>query len=222
MVTEPHEAFARHATDLLLAVAAGSEKAASGYDQHLYEFLKNTAMRRGRFMAADAAAQLHIEGGSRSVQRGDLEEVAQLATVNALVRARASARRFDPAKGDGASWALGALRFAYLDAERQVTGSRGLGHDVPTEDAVLHARMEFDGADPAIQIAARDALERALGSLTADERFVLLAKVQHGMAYSEIAALRFGDESRTKLVDRTLQSAREKLATANAQWVAEP
>ncbi len=215
----PHEPLARRATELLLAVRNGSEAAANEYDALLFGFLKNTAMRRGRFMAADAAAQLHIRARSTGVRRSDLDEVATLAAVTALSRARASALRFDPERGDGATWALGALRFAYLDAEREVTGSRSVATDVPTDDAVLHARMEFDQADPAIQVEARDTLQRALSSLTDDERFVLLAKVQHGMAYSEIAEFRFGDESRTKLVDRLLQSARRKLAEAQAEWI---
>ena len=218
----PHEPLANRATKLLLAVREGSAEAATNYDALLYDFLKNTAMRRGRFMAADAAAQLHIEGTSANVQRSDLEEVAEIAALNALRRARASALRFDPSKGDGATWALGALRFAYLDAQREVTGARSGGHDVPTEDSVLHARIALYSADPAIQVAARDTLERALRALTEDERFVLLAKVQHGMAYTEIAALRFGDETKTKLVDRLLQSARQKLADAQAAWVQEP
>lgn len=218
-MTALHEPLARRATELLLAVQRGSEAAANEYDALLFDFLKNTAMRRGRFMAADAAAQLHISATSTEVRRSDLDEVATLAALTALSRARAAALRFDSRRGDGATWALGALRFAYLDAERQVTGSRSVATDVPTEDAVLHARMEFDQADPAIQVEARDALQRALASLTDDERFVVLAKVQHGMAYSEIAELRFGDESNTKLVDRLLQSARRKLADAQAEWI---
>lgn len=217
----PHEPLAKRATALLIAVREGSVEAAANYDALLYDFLKNTAMHRGRFMAADAAAQLHIEGTSANIQRSDLEDVAGIAALNALRRARASALRFDPSKGDGATWALGALRFAYLDAQREVTGSRSGGHDVPTEDSVLHARIALDEADPSVQVAARDALERTLGALTEDERFVLLAKVQHGMAYTEIAALRFGDEMRTKTVDRLLQSARRKLVEAQAQWVRE-
>lgn len=218
----PHEPLAKRATELLLAVREGSAEAANNYDALLYDFLKNTARRRGRFMAADAAAQLHIEGTSGNVQRGDLEEVAEIAALNALRRARASALRFDPTKGDGATWALGALRFAYLDAQREMTGSRSGGHDVPTEDSVLHARIAFEEADPAVQVVARDALDRALGLLTEEERFVLLAKVHYGMAYTEIAALRFKDETKTKLVDRLLQSARQKLADAQAAWVREP
>lgn len=217
----PHAPLARRATELLIAVRGGSVEAAANYDALLYDFLKNTAMRRGRFMAADAAAQLHIEGTSGNIQPADLEEVAEIAALNALRRARASALRFDPSKGDGATWALGALRFAYLDAQREVTSSRSGGHDVPTEDSVLHARIAFDAADPAVQVAARDAIQRALGALTHDERFVLLAKVQHGMAYTEIAALRFGDETQTKTVDRLLQSARRKLIDAQAAWVQE-
>lgn len=216
----PSEPLAKRATELLLAVRDGSVEAANQYDALLFAFLKNTAMRRGRFMAADAAAQLAMAGTSADVQRSDLEEVATIAALSALSRARASALRFDPRRGDGATWALGALRFAYLDAERKVTGSRSFGREVPTEDAVLHARMKFNQADPAVQVEARDALQRALASLTDDERFVVLAKVQHGMAYSEIATLRFGDESQTKLVDRLLQSARHKLAEAQAAWVA--
>ena len=207
-------------TRLLNAIAGGDTSAVSEYDALLFPVLRDVALRRGRFMAADVAAQLGVEHTSaQAVRSADLEEVAVVAAEMALQRARASALRFDEARGDGASWALGALGHAYLDAVRAVTGSRRLLIEIPATDEALDSRSELEQADPHAQTEAKDALQYALGALTDDERLVVIARLHYGMSYREIAAYRFHDETQTKRVDRLLQSARGKLHVAHEAWV---
>lgn len=49
-----HQPFAARATQLLLSVAEGHTTAAREYDALLFDFLRTTGLRRGRFLAADA------------------------------------------------------------------------------------------------------------------------------------------------------------------------
>ena len=106
-MAELHEPLARRATELLLAVAAGDESAANEYDALLFVFLRDTALRRGRFMSADAAERAGLQAASAGgVRSADVEEVAVVAAQLALRRARGSALRFDPGRGDGASCAI--------------------------------------------------------------------------------------------------------------------
>jgi DNA-directed RNA polymerase specialized sigma24 family protein len=212
------EPVATEATALLLRIAGGDESAVAAYDALLFPVLMDTANRRGRFLAADAAARFGAAGVSANVQSSDLEEVASLAAWTALRRARASALRFDPARGDGASWALGALGASYLDAAREVGRLRRGLVEVPIGDDPDSLPVVRLSEDPEAIVEARDALDRILAELTDDERFVLLAKLHYGLSYREIAAVRFGDEAETKTVDRLLQSAREKVRQAEEAW----
>ncbi len=215
-----HEPLAERATRLLSAVARGDSEAASQYDALLFGFLRETALRRGRALAGEAAARAGVEVGSGAfVPAAELEEVATLAAEIALRRARASALRFDPERGDGASWALGALGHAYRDAVREVRRSRRGLVEEPTDDAALAAHAPLTDADPYLQVEIRDALARALGRLEPYERFAILALLQYGMPYAEISLYLFGDETQTKRVDRLLQSARAKLRQAHAEWL---
>ena len=215
-----HDPLAERATSLLSAVAQGDTEAASQYDALLFGFLRDTALRRGRALAGEAAARAGVEVGSGGfVPASELEEVATVAAEIALRRARASALRFDPNRGDGASWALGALGHAYRDAVREVTRSRRGLVEQPTEDAALATHAALIDADPYLQVEVRDALARALEKLQPNERFAILALLQYGMPYAEISLYLFGDETQTKRVDRLLQSAREKLRHAHAEWL---
>lgn len=217
-MAELHEPLARRATELLLAVAAGDESAANDYDALLFAFLKDTALRRGRFMSADAAERAGVQAArAGGVRSADLEEVAVVAAQLALRRARGSALRFDPGRGDGASWALGALAHAYGDARRLVTGTRRVASEVPTA-AEAFDRESLSAVDPAVRAEVMDALDRALRLLSEHERFAILAVAHYGMSYREIAAHLFGNEGETKAVDQILQSARRKLQTAQDEW----
>jgi DNA-directed RNA polymerase specialized sigma24 family protein len=218
------DAIARRATALLLAVAGGDINAAVLYDDLLFPLLFETARRRGRWMARDAAQRLSIGSGSMiavpTAGEVDLEEVAAVASERALARARGSALRFDAERGDGASWALGALGLAYVDALRELSRSRRHLQELPMEDLPDRSRYGGqEGYDPQDIVVTRDALERALGALTEQERFVVLGRYQYGLSYREMAAYLFEDESATKRVDRLLQTARVKLEGEQARWV---
>lgn len=215
-----HEPVAARATALLEAIREGDEAAASEYYALLFPVLFDQAKRRGRLLAS------RIPGGSTlpPIRTADLEDVAALASEFALERARGNAHRFDRNRGDGASWALGALPAAYLDAARSVTQSRRVhaGAELLVDD--LAGEVERQGAplavttDPEAIAIARDELDRALAELTEDERYVVLAKMHLGLSYAEIALYRFHDASRVKQVDHLLQSARRKLDAAERRW----
>jgi len=217
------ERVAAQATALLLRIASGDEGSVNKYDELLFPVLLEIAERRGRFLAAEAAARFGGSGGSPGtgtrIQSTDLEEVASLAAWTALRRARASSLRFDPARGDGASWAIGALGAAYLDAAREVGRVRRGLAEVPIGDNPEDLPLARIQQDPEAIVEARDALDRVLAQLSDDERFVIIAKLHYGLSYREIASVRFGDAEATKTVDRLLQSARGKIREAEAAWI---
>jgi RNA polymerase sigma factor (sigma-70 family) len=219
-VTSPtHQPLAEQATRLLLSVADGDTAAAREYDALLFDFLRTTARRRGRFLAADAlkgygagqAAPVRVAPGT------DLDEAASVAAQIALTRARASALRFDRTKSDGASWALGNLGHAYRDALRDLGRSRRLLVEIPADEATLSVHAA-PARDPAMAAEEQDLLDRALAELTDDERYVVVAQAHYGLTYAEIALYRWKDATATKKVDRLLQSAKRKLAEVQAAW----
>lgn len=216
------EPVARRATALLVAIAAGDHTMVHQYYGLLFDLLAKVALRRGRFMAADVAQRLgSTEAGSATIHSSDLETTAYDAAKLALWRAVAAARRFDPARGDGASWALGNLGTAYYDTARAQSGARRRYTEVATDIAELEAAAPW-ASDPALEVEARDGLDWALSTLKPEERAVILARLHYGMAYREIAAEILGDERATKRVDTLLQSARAKLAKAHEAWLDEP
>lgn len=217
----PHEPLARRATALLEGIASGDDSLVHEYYTLLFGFLVDVARRRGRYLAGQAASGFGAEDSvAKNIQGADLETVAHDAVALALRRAVASASRFDPDRGDGASWAVGALGAAYLDVARDLTGSRRAMIQVPTDKSDDIDRTDAR-SDPLRVVEARDGLERALSQLTSEERFVIVARLHYGMSYREIAAYLFGDDQKTKQVDLTLQQARKKLQTAHAAWVAD-
>jgi DNA-directed RNA polymerase specialized sigma24 family protein len=211
-----HDAIAARATTLLNAIASGDTSAVQEYETLLFPILRDVALRRGQAMAGDVAAKLGL-GPSSDVRTADLEQVAAMAAQLALQRARASALRFDPDLGDGASWALGALGYAYVDAVRQIYGTRRVGQEIPSESDTIGERLP-EGSDPLKEVEARDELRRVLATLDEDERYVVLAHLHYGFSYREIALYRFGNEGLIKKVDRLLQSARAKIRSANDAW----
>jgi DNA-directed RNA polymerase specialized sigma24 family protein len=217
-----HDPLAELSTQLLMAIAAGDTNAATEYDALLFDFLRNVAQTRGRFLAADAASRTGATplGAQLPLPDGiDLDEAASLAAQIALARARASALRFDHTRGDGASWALGNLGHAYRDAQRELGRTRRLLVEVPVEDELLQGYAGMAPNDPYEAAAERDSLERALDLLDDDERYVIIAQVHYGLTYREIAVYRFDDPEATKKVDRLLQSAKHKLRQAHELWV---
>ena len=214
------EAVAARATALLLAVRDGNRNAVELYDDLLFETLLATGLRRGRFLAASAAARFGAAAPQGDLSGVDWDAVASDAANTALARARAAALRFDPAKGDGVSWALGALGPAFLDELRKATGARKRIEELPLSDMdVVNPLAGSAGGDPHTIAAARDSLRRALAALDDDERYVVVAALHYGMSHREIAAYRFGDPDQERRVGRLLERARYRLRGAHAEWV---
>jgi DNA-directed RNA polymerase specialized sigma24 family protein len=219
--TSALEPFAERATELLVRLAhEQNPQLARAYDELLFKDLYNVVRRRGVSLAM-RAAETAVKGvWLPRVQPGDLDAIALDATVGALERARRTADRFDPARGDGGSWALGATGFAYIDAVRDFYLVRRKGELVNVDPADLDelAGQRTTGATTEQIAETRAALMDALERLTSDERYVVLAQAQYGMSYTEIATYRFGSPLETKKVDRLLQSARRKLTVAERAW----
>ncbi len=214
-------ALAAQATSLLLQFAErGDPAAASAYDDLLYRFLFLTIKTRAQLLARQASFLTGAEIQLPTVPVGDLDAVAHDTTVAALARARATAARFDASRGDGATWALNAAALAYVDVVRAHFGIRRAMQTTPMEPGALAevADRSHSAADPADVIETRQAIDAALATLTADERFAIVGHLQSGLSYAEIALYRFGDASQTKKVDRIMQSARRKLADAERAW----
>jgi RNA polymerase sigma factor (sigma-70 family) len=219
--TSALERFGARATDLLVRLAHEADPALEkAYDELLFRDLYDVVRRRGIALAM-RPAETSIKGvWLPRVQPGDLDAIALDTTVAALERARRTAARFDPQRGDGASWALGAAGYAYVDAVRDFYLTRRKGAVQSVDPAELGDLPDPRGssANPAQIAETRAALVDALSRLTDDERFVVLAQAQYGMSYAEIAQYRFDGPLDVKRVDRLLQSARRKLTAAERAW----
>jgi len=211
------EPFAERATELLVRLAHEEDPMlARAYDELLFKDLYDVVRRRGVALAMRAAESAVKGIWLPRVQPGDLNAIALDATVGALERARRTADRFDRSRGDGASWALGAAGFAYIDAVRDFYLVRRKGEEVSVDPADFGQLA--DRHTPEQLVETRTALMDALDRLTSDERYLILAREQYGMSYTEIATYRFGTTSDVKKVDSLLQSARRKLAEAERAW----
>lgn len=213
--------YAERATELLVRIAdTPTPELERAYDALLFPVLLPIVRRRGIALAAGVRSATGAEISVPRVRPADLDSISLDVTVAALAVARRTAERFDPRRGDGATWAIGAAKLAYLDVVRDFYQTRRAGTQVPTdpEDLATLSDLQRRSVSPEEVAETRAALRAALDRLTEDERFVVLAQAQYGMSYAEIATYRFGDPSATKTVDRLLQSARPKLAEAEAAW----
>lgn len=216
--------LAAHATVLLRAHAAGDVSAGPAFDELLYRALVSYVRGRADWLVTDAR-RLVRQGGVTipKVPPADLDALAADVTLDALARAKRTADRFDPDRGDGLTWAMGAAALSWVDVVRRQYGTRRQVQELLLGDEELAlvappAPPEHGPEQRAEQIAAVD---RALSVLTADERFVVVAKYQYGLTYREIALRLFGSPDAEKRVDNALQSARKKLADAEARWRAD-
>lgn len=217
--------IADRATELLVLIAHDQSPAlAREYDELLFRDLYQAVRRRGSALALQTTERLPTAPWLPRVRPADSEPIALDVTVSALERARRTAGRFDPKRGNGASWAFGAAGYAYIDVVRDFYETRRRGSTISVEPDVLEevASRVSMAASPEQIVETRAALEAALSQLTVEERFVVLAQAQYGMSYSEIAMYLFGDASRAKRVDTVLQQARRKLAEAERAWNQEP
>ncbi len=216
----PLRAIADRATELLVKVAAEDEAAARDYDDLLYLPLFRALKQRGNLTARDASRLSGSDVGLPTVRVEDLDEVAHDATSTGLARARAAALRFDPMRGDGATWALNASAMAYRDVVRDRYGVRRKHVSEPVDPAEMAEVIDQSSIaiDPARHAQARDALTTALRELSPEERFVVLGRFQSGLTSKEISLYLWGNEQATRKVDTLLQSARRKLRRAEERW----
>ena len=213
--------FAERATELLLRLARERDPSlARAYDELLFRDLHDVIRRRGVSLAMQAAGSSDSDVWVPRVQPADLEAIALDATVAALERARRTADRFDPARGDGASWALGAAGFAYIDVVRDFYQVRRKAQSVSVDPADLEgiSSRHTASASPEYIVETRAQLLEALKLLTDVERYAVLARAQYGMSYAEIATYLYGDPLAVKKVDTLLQRSRRKLAEAERAW----
>lgn len=219
--TSALEPFAQRATELLTRLAHEQDPSlARAYDELLFKDLHDIIRRRGVSLAMRAAESASKGVWVPRIQPADLDAIALDATVSALERARRTAVRFDPTRGDGASWALGAAGFAYIDVVRDFYQVRRRTSTVSVDPFELGelSDQRTTSASPEHIVETRAALLDALERLTSDERYAVLAQAQYGMSYAEIATYLFGDRLQVKKVDSLLQRARRKLAEAERAW----
>ena len=174
-MAEPVE-IASRASMLLRAVAAGVPGAAQDYDTLLYPLIYAVVKKRGRLLASQAARLTGTDGMPvPAVPASDLDLIANDVAVHALERARATAQRFDPGRGDGLMWALRGANFSYVNVVRATYGTRRSLVMVPTEDEQLAEAADRAGCapDPAVVIEERAALDAALAVLTHEERYMV-------------------------------------------------
>lgn len=211
-------AFAERATELLVGIARENDLGlARAYDTLLFDVLRDVVRRRGASLAVGVSAEpIWLP----KVRPADLDPIANDVTVAALERARRTADRFDPTRGDGASWALGAARFAYIDVVRDFYQVRRIGSTESVDPADLDEFASARQAESSAEEIAmtRAALEAALAALSAEERFVVLARAQYGMSYREIATYLYSNPNDTKKIDLILQRARRKLGDEEQRW----
>lgn len=215
------EELAARASSLLLAVAAGDQRAAVAYDTLMYPLVLAAVRKRGQLLVRNAQEMTGTDGlNVPMVQACDKEWIANDVTVLALERARARASSFDPDRGDGATWALRQASFAYVDVVRDAYGSRRGLSIVPVEDESLYKQLSLTATVPTPErvVEARAALDAALAEMPVLNRKVLLLALHHGFTYVEIAEILFLDPTATKKVDKILQASRRMLKNAQARW----
>ncbi|HEX4033723.1 MAG TPA: hypothetical protein VHX66_04700 [Solirubrobacteraceae bacterium] len=166
--------------------------------------------RVARYMGADGVA-------TPSVLDEEVAEVAHEATVIALRRVREHAGRFDAARGTATGWVIGAAEFAWIEVAKTIVAARRSDDlvFVPVED--LH---EWADPNPSTEehvirhLQDAEAFADAADHLTEDEWTALRLVITGGYSYAEVAAMIFGDETKTRQVDGLLQRGKNKLAAA--------
>lgn len=201
------------ATLQLLAVAAApdDQKMAAAFDDYLYPVVLAFVRKRHRYFASDAArAPDQVQPWVPPVSESDLDHMVHSTAVLALRRARASACRFDPGKGDAIAWVLRAAPFAWVDEARKAAPNPRR-HGIPTDDLELAAADRSQGCDVADQAAIVVDLNNCLNQLPPEERQAVILCLHHGLTYREAAEVMMGDRERYKRVDKILQQARTRM-----------
>jgi RNA polymerase sigma-70 factor (ECF subfamily) len=135
---------------------------------------------RAAFRALYAKWSARLHGVALRITRDPA--LAADATHDAFVQVWQQAGRFDPDKGEAASWLTTLARYRALDMVRR-RGREVFGHE-SAEEADL-------GPDALTQLMAADAggaLKRCLELLTAERRNLVLMAFVNGLSHSQLAA----------------------------------
>ena len=218
VVTPAANVDPERATLLLLAVAAApdDQKVAAAFDDCLYPVVLASVRKRNQYFASAAArAPEQAQPWVPQVSEADLDHMVHSTAVLALQRARRSAGRFDPEKGDAIAWVLRNAQFAWIEEARKAAPNPRR-HGIPTADDELAAEgHRSGGCDVADQAATAVDLNDCLNRLPPEEQQAVMLCLHLGFSHREAAEMMMGDRERHKRVDKLLQQARTRL---NQMW----
>lgn len=214
MATPAANVDPERATLLLLAVAAApdDQRVAAAFDDCMYPVVLAFVRNRHRYFASDAARSTgQAQPWVPRVSEADLDHMVHSTAVLALQRARRSACRFDPEKGDGIAWVLRNAPFAWKE-EATKAAPDPRRHGIPTDGDELTAVADRSSRrDEADQTATVTDLNDCLNRLPPEEHKVVILCLHYGLSYREAAEAMMGDPERYKRVDKLLQQARTRM-----------
>ncbi|HRH94210.1 MAG TPA: sigma-70 family RNA polymerase sigma factor [Candidatus Peribacteria bacterium] len=164
------------------------------------------ACQAGRLSEFDTLYTQHVDAVYRYLYRRTLvREVAEDLTSTAFLKAMESIRSFDPDKGNLRAWLYRIARNGLIDYYRTRRPSADIESvwDLPGDEVstlVTERRIESE------------LLHKALATLTADQREIVLLRVWEGLSHKEIAALTGKTEANSKvLFSRAVAELRTQL-----------
>lgn len=202
------------ATLLLLAVAAAPDdlSVAAAFDDCVYPVVLAAVRKRHRYFASAAArAPEQAQPWVPQVSEADLDHMVHSTAVLALQRARRSAGRFDPKKGDAIAWVLRNAQFAWIEEARKAVPNPRR-HGIPTADHQLATEGDRSGGcDVADHAATIVDLNHCLNQLPLEEQKAVILCLHFGLSHRQAAEVMMGDPERYKRVDKLLQQARTRM-----------
>lgn len=209
----PNPVDDQQALALLNAVAnAPTPTAVRAFDAYFYDLVRDYIRRRHRFLGSQVAAATGATNNPAPPLSADrLEEAVHITATIALSRARASAGRFDPAKGRAVMWVYRAAIYAYVEVAQTFAEEQS---ELLTDAEARAVQARPSGRpldDPAELVASQDLVDDLFLALTDDERAAFILRTEYGFSYAEIAEVMLGTAGQTKRVDYLLQRARAKL-----------
>jgi DNA-directed RNA polymerase specialized sigma24 family protein len=185
------------------------------FDALYYELVWRYLRASNKKLAARVGRYLNVDGiVVPEVPESDVAEVAHDATLIGLRRVHQNAWKFDPSRGTATGWVIGAAEFAWIEVAKHIVAAR------QTDTVPIDELLELADPGPSTeehvlrQLQDDEALADAARHVDENEWHALRLVVTAGYSYKEVAVMLFGDETKTKQVDRLLQSGKAKLAQA--------
>jgi DNA-directed RNA polymerase specialized sigma24 family protein len=210
------EELDRHGAELLAQLAENpTQECRRQFDALYYELVWRYLRASNKKLAARVARYLNVGGVvAPEVPEADVSEAAHEATLIALRRVRENAWKFDPSRGTATGWVIGAAEFAWVEIAKAIVTARQTDV-VPLEDILQLADPGPSTEEHVLHhLQDAEALADAASHVDEHEWDALRLQVTAGYSYKEVAVMLFGDETKTKQVDRLLQSGKAKLARA--------